>query len=608
MIPGPSTSKARSQTTFRVWAPKLSQIEVVLTGDAPDALPMTKGQDGYWSASVPYVKPGTKYWYRLDGTALRPDPASQAQPGGVHGPSQIVDHRSFRWSDRAWKGLPLERLVVYELHVGTFTPEGTFDAIIPRLPILRREGITAIELMPIAPFPGNRNWGYDGAYPYAVQDSYGGPEGLKRLVNACHRTGLAVYLDVVYNHLGPEGNYLGLFAPYFTERYRTPWGLAINFDGPYSREVRTYFIQNALHWLREYHIDGLRLDAVHAIFDQSAIPFLRQLAEEVAVFRRRAGRHCHLIAESDLNDPRIIRPSERGGFGMDAQWSDDFHHAIHALMTGERTGYYADFGELQHVATALRDGFVYAGQYSRYRKRHHGDSVLDRSPSQLVIACQTHDQVGNRLNGDRLSSLVSFEALKVSRVLHLLAPYIPLFFMGEEYAENRPFHFFVSHTEPELLEAVRKGRKREFSRFQWGGDPPDPADPQTFVRSTLAWEDRDVGQHRAMLEFTKRLLTLRRTVPALRALTRASMAVRADQSRKLIIMTRRRRASRVSIICNFGAEARSVRALVPKGRWKVVLDSSDMLWGGSGSSMATTNGRKAHLRIGGSSAIVLLAN
>lgn len=607
MIPGPSYSKRRSHATFRVWAPKASQMDLVLAGDAPEPIPMTKDKNDYWSATITSAKPGTKYWYRLDGAVLRPDPASHSQPDGVHGPSQIIDHRSFRWTDRAWRGLPLERLVLYELHVGTFSPEGTFDAIIPRLPILRADGISAIELMPIAPFAGHRNWGYDGTYPYAVQASYGGPEGLKRLVNACHRTGIAVFLDVVYNHLGPEGNYLGQFAPYFTERYRTPWGMAMNFDGPYSREVRTYFIQNALYWLREYHIDGLRLDAVHAIFDQSAIPFLRQLSEEVALFRRKAGRHCHLIAESDLNDPRMIRPSQRGGFGMDAQWSDDFHHSIHALLTGERAGYYADFGELQHVATALTDGFVYAGQYSRHRKRVHGDSVLDCPPSQLVIACQTHDQVGNRLHGDRLSSLVSFETLKASRALHLLAPYVPLFFMGEEYAETRPFNFFVSHSEPELLDAVRRGRKKEFSRFHWDGDPPDPADPETFIRSTLAWERRDVGQHGIMLEFTKRLLTLRRTVPAFRMLTRKSMAVKTDQKKKLIMMARQWRASRSCVICNFGPEPCSVRALVPKGRWKLAIDSSDTHWGGPGTSMPAMIGEGSHSRINGFSAVVLLS-
>ncbi|MBE0556970.1 MAG: malto-oligosyltrehalose trehalohydrolase, partial [Proteobacteria bacterium] len=439
-----------------------------------------RDEDGYWSVDVQDLQAGAKYWYRLNGTSLRPDPASHAQPDGVHGPSQIVDHRSFRWSDRTWKGIPLERLVIYELHVGTFTPEGTFEAIVPRLAELHSSGITAIELMPLAQFPGHRNWGYDGTYPYAVQNTYGGAQELKILVDACHRMGLAVILDVVYNHLGPEGNYLREYAPYFTDQYRTPWGMAVNFDGPHSREVRAYFIQNALHWLGNYHIDGLRLDAVHAIYDQSAIPFLRQLSEDVGRFRKETGRNCHLIAESDLNDPRMIRPPELGGFGMDAQWSDDFHHSMHALLTGERAGYYADFGGIHHLATALGEGFVYTGQYSHYRKRIHGDSVLDRPPAQLVIACQTHDQVGNRKHGDRLSTLVSFEALKASRALHLLSPYIPLLFMGEEYAEERPFLYFVSHTDEALIEAVRKGRREEFAGFQWDSNLPDPQDPETF--------------------------------------------------------------------------------------------------------------------------------
>lgn len=606
MRQGSHFSAKDSRARFCVWAPTLGSVEIVLTDKTQPAIPLTKGENGYWSAEVHNLQPDAKYWYRLDGTVLRPDPASHAQPDGVHGPSQIVNHQSFRWKDKAWKGIPLERLVIYEVHVGTFTPEGTFEAMIPRLKDLRATGITAIELMPVAPFPGHRNWGYDGTYPYAVQDSYGGPEGLKKLVNECHRTGLAVILDVVYNHLGPEGNYLSQYGPYFTDRYRTPWGLAMNFDGPQSNEVRDYFIQNALHWLEQYHIDGLRLDAVHAIFDQNAIPFLKQLSEHVDSFRKKAGRHIQLIAESDLNDPRMIRPPGLGGFGMDAQWSDDFHHSVHALLTGERSGYYADFGELHHVATAVREGFVYAGQHSRYRQRFHGDTALDRPPAQLVIACQTHDQVGNRRHGERLSTLVSFEALKASRTLHLLSPYVPLLFMGEEYAEDRPFLYFVSHADPELIDAVRKGRREEFATFQWGDDPPDPQDPQTFVRSSISWDERVESHHRAMLEYTKNLLTLRRTVPALRELTRASMTVRTDTRRNLLTVHRRWRTSQAYVICNFGQEPYAGKAFLPQMRWKLALNSSDARWGGPGTRMPSTVRTSEQLHIGGHTAIVLV--
>jgi maltooligosyltrehalose trehalohydrolase len=598
--------KAQAKAHFRVWAPNAESLEIVFANDARAPIPMAPQRDGYWSAAVGDLQHGTKYWYRLNRTVLRPDPASHAQPDGVHGPSQVVNHHLFRWHDKSWKGMPLEKMVIYELHVGTFTPEGTFDAIIPRVAELRSAGISAIELMPIAQFPGHRNWGYDGTYPYAVQSTYGGPEGLKRLVDACHGAGLAVLLDVVYNHLGPEGNYLSQYGPYFSDRYGTPWGEAVNFDGAGSREVRTYFIENALHWFTNYHIDGLRLDAVHAIFDQSAIPFLRQLSESAARFKRQTGRRVLLIAESDLNDPRMIRKPERGGFGLDAQWSDDFHHSMHALLTGERAGYYADFGEIQHLASALRDGFVYAGQYSQYRKRIHGDSVLDRPPGQLVIACQTHDQVGNRKHGERLSTLVSFEALKASRALQVLSPYIPLFFMGEEYAEDRPFLYFVSHNDAALVEAVRRGRRDEFARFRWDSEPPDPQDPGTFVRSMISWDDRTVGHHHTMLHYTKTLLTLRRTIPAFRALSRESMNITVGTNGKVLVMHRRKGASQAAVLCNLDTTTRSPGALLPKGAWRVVLDSSDSRWGGPGSALPQLIKASNRIRLAGLSAVVLL--
>jgi maltooligosyltrehalose trehalohydrolase len=408
------------------------------------------------------VKPGTRYFYRLDGNTERPDPASKFQPEGVHGPSQVIDPH-FVWEELHWSGIPFSHYVLYELHVGTFTAQGTFDAIVPHLDELKDLGITSIEIMPVAQFPGDRNWGYDGVYPGAVQNSYGGPEGLKRLIDACHQRGLAVTLDVVYNHLGPEGNYLCDFGPYFTDRYHTPWGAAINFDGPDSDAVRRFFIENALSWVTEFRLDALRLDAVHGIFDFSALHFLQELAAAVHEQAERLNRRIYVIAESDLNDVRLVSSPELGGYGLDAQWNDDFHHALHTLLTGERTGYYEDFGRIQDLAKAFAEGFVYSGAYSPARRRRHGNTSKDLAADRFVVCAQNHDQVGNRLKGDRLSALVSFEGLKLAAAVVLLSPFIPLLFMGEEYGETAPFPYFVSHSDPDLIEVVRRGRRAEFA-------------------------------------------------------------------------------------------------------------------------------------------------
>ncbi|MGH7823102.1 MAG: malto-oligosyltrehalose trehalohydrolase, partial [Candidatus Binatia bacterium] len=364
-------------------------------------------------------------------------------------PSRIVDPGAFRWSDDAWRGVELGGLVFYELHVGTFSGAGSFDGVLERLGDLASLGITAIELMPVAEFPGTRNWGYDGVHPYAPHDAYGGPEGLKRLVDAAHRAGLAVVLDVVYNHLGPEGNYLAEFGPYFTDRYATPWGDAVNFDGADSDEVRRYFLDNALYWVSEFHLDGLRLDAVHAIYDFSARHILEEIADAVHALAACLGRNLHVIAESDLNDPRLVRPREQGGFALDAQWNDDFHHAVHTALTGERIGYYADFAGIDPVAKVLKDRFALDGRYSRFRRRRHGREARDLSPARFVVFTQNHDHVGNRPRGERLASLVPFEKQKLAAALLLISPYLPLVFMGEEYAESRPFLYFVSHGDPD---------------------------------------------------------------------------------------------------------------------------------------------------------------
>jgi maltooligosyltrehalose trehalohydrolase len=374
---------------------------------------MEHEERGYHAAILDDVEPGSFYLYRLDGEKERPDPASRFQPGGVHAPSQVVDPE-FAWEDSCWHGVPLKDYIIYEIHIGTFSAEGTFEAVIPRLDELKNLGLTALELMPVNQFPGDRNWGYDGVHPFAVQNSYGGPDGLKTLVNACHARGLAVVLDVVYNHLGPEGNCFHDFGPYFTRRYRTPWGDAINFDGPNSDEVCRFFIENALYWVSEFHFDALRIDPVHAILDFSAYPFLQELGRAVHEAAEQLDRKIYLIAESDLNDPRLVSHPEAGGYGLDAQWNDDFHHTLHTLLTGERTGYYQDFGQIRHLVKAFRDGFVNSGGYSSYRKRRHGNSSKHIPAHRFVVFSQNHDQVGNRMHGERLSRLVSFEALKLA--------------------------------------------------------------------------------------------------------------------------------------------------------------------------------------------------
>src|SRR5215210_1614096 len=498
---------------FRVWAPAAERVEVEIRGKRPRLLPLEPSGEGYFSIEAEGVGPGDLYLIRLDGKQGRPDPASRFQPEGVHGPSMVVD-RSFAWTDADWRGLPLPAFIFYELHVGTFTPEGTFDAVIPHLDRLRDLGVTAIEIMPVAQFPGTRNWGYDGVALYAVQNSYGGPAGLKRLVSACHARGIAVVLDVVYNHLGPEGNYLGEFGPYFTARYKTPWGLALNFDGPDSDPVRNYFIENALHWVAEYHIDGLRLDAVHAIADVSERPFLQELG---------AALHEHgafAIAESDLNTLHFLRPREQGGCGLDAQWTDDFHHSLHTLLTGERTGYYQDFGSLDQMAKAMAGGFVYTGQPSPYRRRRHGVPAEEIEAARHVVCIQNHDQTGNRMLGERIASLVDFESLKLAAGALLLSPFVPLLFMGEEWGETAPFLYFVDHSGPDLIEAVRAGRKEEFAAFGWREEPPDPQSEETFERCRLVQCQHESGRHAALHGFYKELIRLRKSVPALAHLSK----------------------------------------------------------------------------------------
>jgi maltooligosyltrehalose trehalohydrolase len=572
---------------FRVWAPFADQMHVHILKPEDREIAMTPKKLGYHQATVAGVYPGARYLYRSANGKEFPDPVSRYQPEGVHGPSEVVDPR-FPWTDAHWSGIPIESYVIYELHVGTFTTEGTFEAVIPHLTGLADIGITAVELMPVAQFPGNRNWGYDGVYPFAVQDSYGGPYGLKKLVNACHEHGLAVILDVVYNHIGPEGNYLRQYGPYFTQRYKTPWGDALNFDDAQSDEVRHFFIANALEWITDYHIDGLRLDAVHAILDHSAFNFLEELREAVHQRATSLNRRVYVIAESALNDTRLIRSQDLGGYGLDAQWNDDFHHSLHTLLTRERQGYYIDFGDFQHMAHAFSEGFVYSGRYSVNRGRRHGNSSRNIPPVKFVVYAQNHDQVGNRMQGERLSQLVSFEAAKLASAVVIFSPFVPLLFMGDEYGETAPFQYFISHSDRSLIEAVRKGRKEEFAAFQWVGEPPDPQDEKTFSRSILNHSLKKQPRHQTMLAFHKEMIHLRKSRPALHWMSKDEMDVVSSEKDCTLAVRRWSGANEVIVIFNFNDQPVRRFHNIPYGAWTKTLDSSDPFWMGPGSTAPDT--------------------
>lgn len=577
-----ATYLGNGRCQFIVWVPVIQKVEVHIVSPKELIVPLVRDVQGYHQAIVEGVEPSCLYFYRLDSKKERPDPASRFQPRGVHGPSQVVDPH-FPWEDQTWSGLPLEEYIVYELHVGAFTEEGTFDAIVPYLDELNDLGITAVELMPIGQFPGNRNWGYDGAYPFAVQDSYGGPEGLKRLVNTCHQKGLAVVLDVVYNHLGPEGNYIADFGSYFTDRYKTPWGAGLNFDGPYSDEVRRFFIENAIYWLTEFHIDALRLDALHAILDISSYPFLEELSVAFHKQMEQLKRKAYLIGESAANNARLIRPRELGGYGLDAQWNDDFHHSLHVLLTSEQNGYYQDYGQLQDLVKAFQEGFVYSGQYSHYRQRRHGVSSRDIPAHQFVVFGQNHDQVGNRADSERLSKLVSFEALKLAAGTILLSPFVPLVFMGEEYGETAPFPYFVSHSEPALIEAVRRGRREEFATFQWQSELYNPQDETTFLAAKINHKLRGEGRHQTLLGLYKELIRLRKATPALACLSKDRMEVLGYEKEKIIFIRRWDENNEAIVAFNFSDRQTSVVLPFPSGLWHRRLDSAEERWQGKGS-------------------------
>jgi maltooligosyltrehalose trehalohydrolase len=552
----------------RVWAPKAEMVELQ-TGSR--RLGMTKENSGWWSADTDEIRHGADYGFLIDGEGPFPDPRSCWQPNGVHELSRWVDHSRFDWHDEGWQQPPLESALIYEMHVGTFTPEGTFDSAIEKLDHLIDLGVTHLELMPVTEFSGKRGWGYDGVDLYAVHDAYGGPEGLKRMVDACHQRDLAVSLDVVYNHFGPCGNYVIKFGPYLTDRYRTPWGDAVNLDGPDSDKVRRFFIDGALMWLRDYHMDGLRIDAVHAIVDTSAIHFLEQLAGEVKELEAKLGRHLILIAESDLNDSRVVRSPELGGYGIDAQWNEDFHHALHTVLTGESQGYYQDFGSLADLARVITKGLAYDGRYSQYRRRIHGRPAGELSGHQFISFLQNHDQIGNRAKGDRTSHLLTAGQLKIAATLVMTSPFVPLLFQGEEWAASTPFLYFTDYDEPGMGDAVTKGRQEEFAAFGW--DPkeiPDPQDEKTFLRSTLNWDEVSERKHQDILEWYRLLVELRRKTSELTDGRFQAAEVEYDQAGQWLMMTR----GSVMVGCNFGGE----KVRIPcsnVGRKSIILSSRD---------------------------------
>ncbi len=531
---------------FRVWAPRASKVSLRLVGHGD--YPMRRHDDGTFTVERS-ARAGDRYFYILDAGNPLPDPVSRLLPEGVHGPTEIVDADAFRWTDEGWRGIELRDYIIYELHVGTFTPEGTFDGVIQRLEYLRSLGVSVIEIMPVAGFPGKRNWGYDGVSPYAVQASYGGPAGLKRLVDAAHRAQLGVMLDVVYNHLGPEGNYLSQFGPYFTPRHHTPWGDALNYDDEGAEQVRRYFVENALYWVREYHIDGLRLDATQTIRDESPKHIVQEIAENVHALGRELGREVCVICETDENDRRFLLPAPQG-YGADAVWSDDFHHAVHTLLTGENKGYYQDFGRGEQLARALEQGFVFQGEpFKFWGGKRRGSSAEGISLERHVIATQNHDQVGNRALGERLTSLTPRGARKLAAALLLLAPHTPLLFMGQEYDEEAPFQFFSDFGDPALQKAVSEGRRREFEDFAWTEDP-DPQDPKTFERSKLRWTVDGRGAtgdgDLSMLDWYRRLTELRR-----RLVVHGERTCRAEWQDGTLVMQVPRENPRVMVVCAF---------------------------------------------------------
>lgn len=560
---------------FSVWAPEKKEMILHVVYPEEHFHIMQKDSRGYYTIELDRLKEPYRYFYRPEGKTDYPDPASRFQPEGVHCVSQTLN-QDFPWTDNLWRGAIWGEVILYELHVGTFTSEGTFEAIIPRLDELKELGITAIELMPVAQFPGSRNWGYDGVYIYAVQNSYGGPTGLKKLVDACHNRGIAVFLDVVYNHLGPEGNYLGQFGPYFTETYKVPWGNAINYDGDWSDEVKEFFTNNAIYWFEEFHIDGLRLDAIHTIYDNSAKSFFGVLDEKRKQAQARLGRQLYLIAESDLNNPITIKETSVGGYGFNAQWLDDFHHALYVLLDDNGKERYEDFGQTYQLAKAYKEGFVLSGEYVRFRKRKYGTSSVGFSGNKFVAFTQNHDQVGNNLGSKRLISNIGLKKQKLAAAAVLLSPYIPMLFMGEEYGETNPFYYFTDHGDPGLNETVLKGRIKEFEKFNGASDePPPPHELSTFQSSRLNWDVRGTGSNYEMLLWYKSLIKIRVCNKALQSFDKENIFTNVPEEKVLVVYRRDSDALyHTLMIFNFSDKLKNIELPGYAPSWSCVLNSN----------------------------------
>ena len=562
--------------TFRVWATVPKKVEILLNGKV---FPMKKDDKGWWQVEMSDAGADDDYGFILDDAGPFPDPRSALQPQGVHKLSRVTDGNAFSWTDKNFQAPPLSSAIIYELHLGTFTPPGTFLSAIEKLDHLVSLGITHVELMPVVEFSGNHGWGYDGVDLFAPHHAYGAPDDLKKFVDVCHAQGLAVILDVVYNHLGPSGNYLAKFALYFTKKFSSAWGEGINFDGPESDEVRRFFCDNALMWLRDFHFDGLRLDAVHGIVDTSATHILEQLKIEVEELSTQLDRHLVLIPESDLNDPRLLWSRERGGYQLDAQWSDDFHHALHTVLTGEHDGYYSDFGAISCLTKALRHAYVYDGEFSPHRQRVHGRSASGLSGHRFLGYLQNHDQIGNRARGERSSHLMSPKKLKIAAALVMTSPFVPMLFQGEEWAASTPFFYFTDYQEPELAKAVREGRCREFAVFGWKlEDTADPQARETFERSKLNWDEISKSPHAGLLDWHKKLIRLRRNEPDLSDGDLEQVRTNYDEQNRWLVLER----GSISIVCNFAA--RPCRIPVRAGEPQILLISESDIHVADGSA------------------------
>jgi maltooligosyltrehalose trehalohydrolase len=567
---------------WTVWAPKATNVKLALE-ESKQLIDMTKAENGYWATHLEQVKPELDYRFQLDSQPPKPDPASHFQPKGVFGPSRTINHEKYVWKDTAWKGLDFKELVFYEVHVGTFTLEGTFKAMQNRIVELADFGINAVELMPVTQFSGSRGWGYDGVFPFSVQNSYGTPDDLKALIDNCHTHGIAVFLDFVYNHIGPEGNILNDYAPYFTTEHMTTWGPTINVDGINSDGVRNYFLENTLHWFRDYHIDGIRLDAILWIADKSPKHFLAQLNQAVAQYGKQTERKVYMVAESGYNEPAVLTPTDTGGYGFNAQWLDDYHHALFSLLTGENRSYYEDFTKREHLVDALTNAYVYVKKPPEFRRRLAEESFRQIPADMFVVFSQNHDQIGNRLLGDRLTCIAGLEAAKVAAGLILLSPYVPLLFMGEEYGETTPFMFFSDYQDKGLSDAIREGRRKEFTEFHWTGEVPDPQSPQCFIDSKIKWENRNQGINAKIATYYKTLLSLRKQVPALQIGEDRNIKTVTKQG-KVLLIEKQKTTSKAYIIANLGKQTQILQAQFDENS-KKNLDSTDPIFGGTGVSL-----------------------